>query len=89
LFNDPLDNPHHHPPACQGHARVTSTANGGAILAAAADSLRDVHSIRDFIIAMETGSRVAIAMLDDVEQAFVRILRTSDGGHLANGVDRL
>jgi hypothetical protein len=46
------------------------------ILAAATDSVRDVHSLRDFIIAVKTGSEVAVAMLDDVEKALIKILRT-------------
>jgi hypothetical protein len=46
------------------------------ILAAATASLRDVHSIRDYTIAVEVGSKVAISMLDDIEKALVKILRT-------------
>jgi hypothetical protein len=46
------------------------------ILAAATDSLRDVHSIRDFLVAVATGSQVAITMLDEIEAALVRILRS-------------
>jgi hypothetical protein len=46
------------------------------ILAAATDSLRDIHSIRDFIIAAGTGAKIATGMLDDIEKALLRILRT-------------
>jgi hypothetical protein len=45
------------------------------ILASATDSLRDVHSIRDFTIAVKVGADVACAMLDDIEKALLRILR--------------
>jgi hypothetical protein len=45
-------------------------------LAAATDSLRDIHSIRDFIIAAGTGAKIATGMLDDIEKALLRILRT-------------
>jgi hypothetical protein len=45
------------------------------ILAAATDSLRDIHSIRDFVAAVEVGSRVASGMLDDIEAKLIHILR--------------
>jgi hypothetical protein len=48
------------------------------ILGAAADSLRDVHSLRDFLSAVHVGSQTAIGMLDDVERSLMRILRTVD-----------
>jgi len=40
------------------------------------DSLGDVHSIRDFIMAVQTGSQVATGMLDDIESTLMR--RTVD-----------
>jgi hypothetical protein len=49
-----------------------------SILAAATDSLRDIHSLRDFISAVHVGSQTAIAMLDDVERSLMRILHTVD-----------
>jgi len=38
--------------------------------------LRDVHSLRDFIIAVEVGAKTATAMLDDTERSLMRILRS-------------
>ena len=49
---------------------------GGAVLAAAADSLREVHSIRDFLVAVQVGSQTAVGMLDEIEAALIKILRT-------------
>jgi hypothetical protein len=46
------------------------------ILDAATDSLKDIHSLRDFVIAVEVGAKTAIGMLDDVEAALMRILAT-------------
>jgi hypothetical protein len=51
-------------------------ADARQILASATDSLRAVHSLRDFTIAVKTGSEVAATMLDDVEKALLRILQT-------------
>jgi hypothetical protein len=50
-------------------------ADTRAVLAAATDSLREVHSIRDFIIAVQTGAQVATGMLDDIEAGLLRILK--------------
>jgi hypothetical protein len=47
-----------------------------AVLAAATDSVRDIHSLRDFLTAVQVGSQTAITMLDDIEAALLRILRT-------------
>ena len=46
------------------------------VLATTTDSLRDVHSLRDFIIAVEVGAKTATAMLDDIERSLMRILRS-------------
>jgi hypothetical protein len=46
-----------------------------AVLAATTDSLRDVHSLRDFLVAVQVGAQTAITMLDDLEAALIRILR--------------
>jgi len=37
---------------------------------------RDVHSLRDFLVAVQTGAQVAITMLDDIEAALLRVLRS-------------
>ena len=46
------------------------------ILAAATDSMRDVHSLRDFVVAVEVGAKTTVTMLDDIEAALIKILRT-------------
>lgn len=46
-----------------------------AVLAAAAASLRDVNSIRDYLIAVRVGSQTAIDMLDEIEAALIKVLR--------------
>ena len=45
------------------------------ILASATDSLRDVHSLRDFVIAIKVGADVAAVMMDDIEKRLLEILR--------------
>jgi hypothetical protein len=45
-------------------------------LRAARDSLRNVVSIRDFLLAVRVGSEVAIGMLDAVENKILEVLET-------------
>jgi len=44
-------------------------------LSAIADSLRDIHSINDFLIAAKVGAETAIGMLDDVERKLLHGLK--------------
>jgi Na+-transporting methylmalonyl-CoA/oxaloacetate decarboxylase beta subunit len=43
-------------------------------LRAARDSLRNVVSIRDFLLAVQVGSKTAVAMLDKVESKLLEVL---------------
>jgi hypothetical protein len=43
-------------------------------LRAARDSLRNVVSIRDFLLAVQVGSETAVAMLDKVESKLLEVL---------------
>jgi hypothetical protein len=45
-------------------------------LRAARDSLRNVVSIRDFLLAVQVGSETAVAMLDKVESKILEVLET-------------
>jgi hypothetical protein len=45
------------------------------ILGAATASLKDCCSLRDFVIAVKTGSEVACTMLDDIERRMIEVLR--------------
>jgi hypothetical protein len=45
-------------------------------LRAARDSLRNVVSIRDFLLAVQVGSETAVAMLDKVENKILEVLET-------------
>jgi hypothetical protein len=47
-----------------------------AMLRAARESLRDVTSIRDFLVAVQVGSQTAIDMLDTVENKILEVLQT-------------
>jgi hypothetical protein len=48
----------------------------GEALRAARDSLRNVVSIRDFLLAVQVGSETAVAMLDKVEGKLIEVLQT-------------
>ncbi|OLB78051.1 MAG: hypothetical protein AUI16_04410 [Alphaproteobacteria bacterium 13_2_20CM_2_64_7] len=43
-------------------------------LQAARDSLRNIVSIRDFLLAVEVGSQTAVAMLDKTESKLLEVL---------------
>jgi hypothetical protein len=43
-------------------------------LRAARDSLRNVVSIRDFLLAVQVGSETAVAMLDKTESRLLEVL---------------
>jgi len=58
--------------------RAMTRTDTRTILAAATDSFKDIHNLRDFVIAVVTGGEVAIKMLDDIEAGLMRILRTVD-----------
>jgi hypothetical protein len=45
-------------------------------LRAARDSLHNVVSIRDFLLAVQVGSETAIGMLDKVEGKLLEVLQT-------------
>jgi hypothetical protein len=45
-------------------------------LQAARDSLRNVVSIRDFLLAVQVGSETAVGMLDKVESKLLEVLQT-------------
>jgi hypothetical protein len=45
-------------------------------LRAARDSLRNVVSIRDFLLAVQVGSETAVAMLDKTESRLLEVLET-------------
>jgi hypothetical protein len=45
-------------------------------LRAARDSLRNVVSIRDFLLAVQVGSETAVSMLDKVESKILEVLET-------------
>ena len=45
------------------------------VLETISESLRSVSSIRDFVAAVEVGSKVASGMLDDVESALLRVMQ--------------
>jgi hypothetical protein len=45
-------------------------------LRAAQDSLRNVVSIRDFLLAVQVGSETAVEMLDKVESKILEVLQT-------------
>ena len=45
-------------------------------LKAARDSLRNVVSIRDFLLAVQVGSATAVDMLDKVESKILEVLDT-------------
>jgi hypothetical protein len=45
-------------------------------LKAARDSLRNVVSIRDFLLAVQVGSETAVGMLDKVESKILEVLET-------------
>jgi hypothetical protein len=51
------------------------------ILQAAADSLRSVVSIRDFMTAVMVGSETAIGMLDEVERKLLEAVRAINEDH--------
>jgi hypothetical protein len=53
-------------------------------LRAARHSLRNVVSIRDFLLAVQVGSETAFAMLDKVES---KILRGVGGNQRGSGAD--
>ena len=44
------------------------------MLAAVADSLRSVVSIRDYLIAAQTGAEIAVGMLDRIENRLVETM---------------
>jgi hypothetical protein len=46
------------------------------LLEATADSLRNVVSIRDFLIAVHTGAEIAIGMLDEIEGKILEAVKT-------------
>lgn len=48
------------------------------LLDVTADSLRNVTSIRDFLIAVETGAKIAIGMLDKTEDRLIQALEQID-----------
>jgi hypothetical protein len=45
------------------------------MLNAAADSLRTVVSIRDFLTAVQVGAEVAVSMLDDIENRLLEVTK--------------
>ncbi len=47
-----------------------------SVLSAARDSLRNVVSIRDFLLAVQVGSETAVAMLDKTESRLLEVLET-------------
>jgi hypothetical protein len=57
-------------------AAMMDPIDARAVLAAATDSLRDIHSLRDFLVAVQVGSQTAITMLDGMERALLTILKT-------------
>jgi hypothetical protein len=50
-------------------------------LKAARDSLRDVISIRDFLLAVRAGSEIAVGMLDTCETKLIDVLTTLNEDH--------
>jgi hypothetical protein len=44
------------------------------LLEATADSLRNVVSIRDFLLAVQVGSETAVGMLDKIEGKLLEVL---------------
>jgi hypothetical protein len=44
------------------------------MLAAVADSLRSVVSIRDYLIAAQTGAEIAVGMLDRIENRLIETM---------------
>jgi uncharacterized protein (DUF1778 family) len=60
-------------------ATVMSDLDKRQILAAAA-SLRNVTSIRDFIVAVQSGAQVALDMLDQMENSLVEVLEKIEDG---------
>jgi hypothetical protein len=51
------------------------------ILQAAADSLRSVVSVRDFLVAVQVGAETAGAMLDGVEAKLLEATRLLNEDH--------
>lgn len=52
------------------------TNNHEEALRAARDSLRNVISIRDFLLAVQVGSETAVSMLDKCETKILEVLQT-------------
>jgi hypothetical protein len=46
------------------------------MLNAAADSLRNVVSIRDFLVAVQVGSEIAVGMLNKIENRLIEAMQT-------------
>jgi hypothetical protein len=69
-------------PTASFHLEATamSDLDKRQILAAAAASLRNVTSIRDFIVAVQSGAQVAVDMLDQMENSLVEVLEKIEDG---------
>jgi hypothetical protein len=62
-------------PVCCGRRPMT---NREKMLQAVTDSLRNTISIRDFIVAVEAGARIATEMLDRCESRLIDALQELD-----------
>jgi len=62
-------------PRCTRDVMTRDMTDKRLALSAIADSLRDIHSINDFLVAAKVGAETAIGMLDDVERKLLHALK--------------
>jgi hypothetical protein len=48
------------------------------VIRAASDSLHNVVSIRDFMVAVQVGAETAVTMLDEIERKLLESIRALD-----------